>query len=99
MTGGIGTIHDNASRENTNRSQLQRLKYFQRRILNANYPKILYKKPNNPVLSDKEIEQKQEIINQIRAQARKDNAKNLKISVFAGIFLIVITILLFIYLT
>jgi hypothetical protein len=99
MTGGIGTIMDNTSREGTNRSQLQRIKDFQKRILNANYPKIFYKKPNQVVLSDKEIEQKLVIIKQIRSQARKDNAKNLRISIFAGIIFIVITILFFIYIT
>jgi hypothetical protein len=99
MTGGIGTIMDNTSREGTNRSQLQRIKDFQKRILNANYPKISYKKPKQFELSDKEIEQNLLIIKQIRSQARNANVKNLKISIFVGIIFIVLIILFFVFMT
>jgi hypothetical protein len=97
MTGGLGTILDNASREGTNRGQLKRLKDFQQRIRDAYRPKIAYDQPKEEGLSEEEHMREQEVIVQIRARAKREKVKNRVIMIFLAVLFVAFAIGFFLY--
>ncbi|MFN8208017.1 MAG: hypothetical protein U0T82_11505 [Bacteroidales bacterium] len=99
MTGGIGTVHDNTSREQTNRDNSDRIRYLQDRIRKAYSNKTAHLVPEPECDTPEARKAKERVIQGIRITARQEHIRNRSILVIFCVVAVLLALGFFLLIT